>query len=166
MASSIANSSYGERIQLATSASEIAVPDAAIFTRVSVSGTCLTQTTIFMVALRYASKRRKSVAPFVPPNPKELLSAYRTARPGEHGWHVVEVAVRVGVLEVDRGRRPGRAGASATTAAFEAAGSTSRCPVIDFVELNASRAACSPNTVLAATESRRRRRAEWTFHER
>ena len=46
-ASSIANSSYGDTIQL-RSFSAMPLPSGAILIRASVSGTCFTQTTIFI----------------------------------------------------------------------------------------------------------------------
>jgi hypothetical protein len=67
--------------------------------------------------------------------------------------HVVEVAVRIGVLIV-RGRRgdPSRI-ASTLKMASTTPAAPSRCPVIDLVELTASFFACSPKARLIAMVS-------------
>src|SRR5512136_1197664 len=94
----------------------MASPEAAILTRVSVSGTCFTQTTVFMdvpssglVALEEQSAVRAAKAERV---------ADRVADRGRPSpvWHAVEVALGVGGLVVDGGRQhlvPDREGGDA-----------------------------------------------------
>ena len=69
--------------------------------------------------------------------------------------HVVEVAVRVGLLEVDRRRRRRRRCiARSAGEQFSAPAAQVRCPVIDFGEQIASLCAWSPKTCLIAIVSR------------
>jgi hypothetical protein len=69
--------------------------------------------------------------------------------------HVVEVAVRVGTVEVDGRRRHLVMERQRRDAGLEAAAAPSRCPVIDLVDEMARRRAWSPNVVLIAIVSRR-----------
>ena len=85
-----------------------------------------------------------------PPKPRELLTQARTGHLAGLVGHVIQIALGIGILVIDRRRHHVVWIASAHTAVSTAPAAPSRWPVTALVELTASFLACAPNTVLIA----------------